>query len=84
MNYRLVRNETRQKPSDDSITEIFVCLEMDDGVEYYPFGYWLTQEEVASVLADAAAMDGVLVNVAARGERAFNEYKAARSLPDEQ
>ena len=83
MDYTLTRSERRLNPDGSGETEIFVCLEMDDGEEYFPFGYWLTRDEVASVLADEDAMGAVLAAAAVRGERAMADRRAAPPDPAE-
>ena len=78
MDYILTRNEARTK---DEVDERFVCLEMDDGVEKYNFGYWLTPAEVAAVAADAGAIDGIAATASVKGEAAFEAFKIYRELP---
>lgn len=85
MDYRLIRNEQRLSPDGSGATEIFICIEMDDGAGgLYPFGYWLTPAEVAAVLADGSVMDGVVASAAIKGEQAFNEYKLMDFAPPEE
>ena len=81
MDHTLIRNERRTNPDGSGTTEIFICLEMDDGTDRYPFGYWLTPAEVAAVLADESAMDAVVASAAVKGEQAFDEYKVIISQP---
>jgi hypothetical protein len=78
MDYELIRNERVEK---DGKVEIFICLEIDDGVEVYNFGYWLKPSEVEMVEKDKGALDGLIRDkISVRGQKAFNSYKVQRSL----
>jgi hypothetical protein len=87
MDYTVTRNERRLAPDGSGKTEIFICLEMDDGVDYYPFGYWLTEAQVKAVLDDEAgvndgsAMADAIAHAAKRGERHINKNKMLQATP---
>ena len=67
MNYRIIRQEVRKDREGND--EVFLHVEIDNGLELYPRAEWLSPDDVKAVLADKTAIDGIASQVADRAVR---------------
>ena len=74
MKHRIIRQEVRK--DRDGNDEVFLHVQIDDGVELYDRAEWLSPADVKAVLADETAIDGIAAQLAERAVRNRPAQKA--------
>lgn len=71
----------KTRDNKGTITAIFIAVGINDGTNYFMQEHWLTQNEVAAVLADETALKAIVETTAAEGKIAMDLAIANAPLP---
>ena len=82
MNYDLTRYE-KYKDKDGNITSIFLSFSIYDEEDSITHEYWLTQEEVLSVIENENNIVKIIEEQIAEGMKKFEKYKSEKPIPPE-
>jgi len=82
MNYDLVRYE-KYKDKDGNITSIFLSFSIYDEEDRLIHEYWLTKEEVLSVLENEDNIVKIMEEQIAEGMKKLEKYKSEKPIPPE-